>query len=141
MILVKKTYLIRLIDDNRGKKVNLTIRFFDLKDGVVHTTEKTEIEVDDEVYIFSYLQPILFIDISINRKYNIFNILVKFHKLDKIFQNTFEVEDRDWESKLYTRIYDFVDLMYLERNSRLSVIGTVNAVSLNYIYLLKIIQL
>lgn len=50
MILVKKHYLIRLIDDNRGKEVKLTIRFFDLKDGVVHTTEKTEIEIDDEVY-------------------------------------------------------------------------------------------
>ena len=65
--------------------MNLTIRFFDLKDGVVHTTEKTEIEVDDEVYNFSYIQPILFINININRKYNIFNILVKFHKLDKIY--------------------------------------------------------
>ena len=52
MILVKKHYLIRIVDDNRGKEVKLMIRFFDLKDGIIHTTEKTEIEIDDEVYNF-----------------------------------------------------------------------------------------
>ena len=50
-MLVKSTYLIRMIDENRTNRVKLTIRFFNLKEGVIHTTDKTEIEVDDQVYI------------------------------------------------------------------------------------------
>ena len=51
MTLVKSSYLIKMIDENRTSRVKLTIRFFNLKDGVIHTTDKTEVEVDDEVYI------------------------------------------------------------------------------------------
>ena len=69
MILVKKHYLIQLIDDNRGKEVKLTIRFFDLKDGVVHTTEKTEIEIDDEVYKFLFLKTITCTSLIIHNKF------------------------------------------------------------------------
>ena len=51
MMLVKSSYLIRTVDENRTNRVKLTIRFFNLKEGAIHTTDKTEIEVDDEVYI------------------------------------------------------------------------------------------
>ena len=51
MMLVKSSYLIRVIDKNRTNQVKLTIQFFNLKDGVIHTTDKTKIEVDDEVHI------------------------------------------------------------------------------------------
>ena len=50
-MLIKSSYLVRMVDENRTNRVKLTIRFFNLKDGVIHTTDKTEIEVDDEVYI------------------------------------------------------------------------------------------
>ena len=50
-MLIKTSYLIRVVDKNRTNRVKLTIRFFNLKDRVIHTTDKTEIEVDDEVYI------------------------------------------------------------------------------------------
>ena len=49
-MLVKSSYLIKMIDENRTNRVKLTIRFFNLKDGVIQT-DKTEVEVDDEVYI------------------------------------------------------------------------------------------
>ena len=39
-----------MIDDHRDQKVKVTVRFFNIDDGVIHTTEKTEIEIDDEVY-------------------------------------------------------------------------------------------
>ena len=77
MILVKKYYLIRLIDDNRGRKVKLTIRFFDLKDGVVHTTEKTEIEIDDEVCKFFFIQVIIFSALITNNKFKYVKIITK----------------------------------------------------------------
>ena len=48
-MLVKSSYLIKMIDENRTNQVKLTIRFFNFKDGVIHTTDKTEVEVDDEV--------------------------------------------------------------------------------------------
>ena len=47
MMLIKISYLIRVVDENRTNRVKLTIRFFNLKDGVIQTTDKTEIEVDD----------------------------------------------------------------------------------------------
>ena len=50
-MLVKSSYLIRMIDENRTNRVKLTIQFFNLKDGVIHTTDRTKIEVDDQVYI------------------------------------------------------------------------------------------
>ena len=57
-MLLKRSYLINTIDDNRGNRVKVTLRFFDLKDGIIHATDKTEIEIDDEVhtYIYIYIQ-------------------------------------------------------------------------------------
>ena len=42
-----------MIDDHRNQKV--TVRFFNIDDGVIHTTDKTEIEIDDEVIIYYFL--------------------------------------------------------------------------------------
>ena len=60
MILLKTNYLINMIDQQRNTDVKLVLCFFNLKDGVIHATDKTEIEVDDEVnvnyiYIFYIL--------------------------------------------------------------------------------------
>ena len=49
MLLMKRNFLINMIDDHRGQKVKVTVRFFNIDDGVIHTTDKTEIEIDDEV--------------------------------------------------------------------------------------------
>ena len=48
MILLKKIYLINMIDQQRNNNVKLILRFFNLKNGIIHTTDKTE-EVEDEV--------------------------------------------------------------------------------------------
>ena len=32
--------------------MKVTVRFFNIDDGVIHTTDKTEIEIDDEVIIY-----------------------------------------------------------------------------------------
>ena len=50
MVLLKRDYLIDTIYQNRNMKVKVTIRFFNLNEGVIHTTDKTEIELDDEVF-------------------------------------------------------------------------------------------
>ena len=34
-----------MIDDHRDQKVKVTVRFFNIDDGVIHTTDKTEIEM------------------------------------------------------------------------------------------------
>ena len=52
MILLKRMSLINMVDKVRNDNVKLTVRFFDFKNGVIHATEKTEIEIDDEVYIY-----------------------------------------------------------------------------------------
>ena len=52
MILLKKDYQIKMIDQQRNSDVKLILRFFNIKDGVIHVTDKTEIEVDDEVNIY-----------------------------------------------------------------------------------------
>ena len=44
-----------MIDDHRNQKVKVTVRFFNIDDGVIHTTDKTEIKVDDEVIIYYFL--------------------------------------------------------------------------------------
>ena len=49
MVLLKSNYLIDMINYNRDTKVKATIRFFNLIDRVIHATDKTEIELDDEV--------------------------------------------------------------------------------------------
>ena len=51
MVLLKRDYLIDTIYQNRNMKVKVTIRFFNLNEGVIHTTDKTEIELDDEVFM------------------------------------------------------------------------------------------
>ena len=52
MILLKRMSLINMVDKVRNDNVKLTARFFNFKDGVIHATEKTEIEIDNEVYIY-----------------------------------------------------------------------------------------
>ena len=75
-MLIKTSYLIRVVDENRTNRVKLTIRFFNLKDGVIHTTVKTEIEVDDEVYIkISYYNLFYFIFFLGKKVNNFKNIL------------------------------------------------------------------
>ena len=44
-----------MIDDHRDQKVKVTVRFFNIDDGVIHTTDKTENEMDDEVIIYFFL--------------------------------------------------------------------------------------
>ena len=55
MVLMKRNFLINMIHDNRNQKVKVTVRFFNIDDGVIHTTDKTEIEIDDEVIIYYFL--------------------------------------------------------------------------------------
>lgn len=40
-----------MIDSQRNNDIKITLRYFNIKDGIVHPTEKTEIELDDEVNI------------------------------------------------------------------------------------------
>ena len=54
MVLLKRDYLINTIYENRHVKVKVTIRFFNVNDGVIHTGDKTEIELDDDVSILYY---------------------------------------------------------------------------------------
>ena len=51
MVLLKRSYLIDIINDHRDEKVKVTARFFNLEDRVIHTTEKTEIEINTMVNI------------------------------------------------------------------------------------------
>ena len=44
-----------MIDDHQDPKVKVTVRFFNIDVGVIHTTDKTEIEIDDEVIIYYFL--------------------------------------------------------------------------------------
>ena len=54
MVLMKRNFLINMIDDYRDQKVKVTVRLFNIDDGVIHTTDKTEIEIDDEVIIYYF---------------------------------------------------------------------------------------
>ena len=49
MVLVKRKYLIDMMNYNCDAKVKVTIRFFNLIDQVIYATDKTEIELDDKV--------------------------------------------------------------------------------------------
>ena len=51
MVLLKRSYLIDIIDDNRDQKVKVSVRFFNVEDRVIHTTDKTEIEISFTVNI------------------------------------------------------------------------------------------
>ena len=52
MILLKSNYLINITDKQQDSNIKVTIHFFNLKDGIIHTTDKTEVEIDNEVNIF-----------------------------------------------------------------------------------------
>ena len=51
MVLLKRSYLIDIINDHTDEKVKVTVRFFNLEDRVIHTMEKTEIEINTTVNI------------------------------------------------------------------------------------------
>ena len=51
MVLLKRSYLIDIINDYKDEKVKVTVQFFNLEDCVIHTTEKTEIEINTMVNI------------------------------------------------------------------------------------------
>ena len=55
MVLFKRHYLIDMIYQNCNINVKVTIRFFNLNDHVIHATDKTEIELDDQVSIYTFL--------------------------------------------------------------------------------------
>ena len=44
-----------MIYQNRNINVKVTIIFFNLNDHVIHATDKTEIELDDQVSIYTFL--------------------------------------------------------------------------------------
>lgn len=58
MVLMKKNFLISTLSDVRGQKVKVIFRFFSLEDGVIHTSDKTEVQIDDEVLHCYILQKI-----------------------------------------------------------------------------------
>ena len=51
MVLLKRNYLINMIDDNQDEKVKVTVRYFNVEDRVIHTTDKTEIEITSTVNV------------------------------------------------------------------------------------------
>ena len=75
MILLKRNYLINMIDQQRNSDVKLVLCFFNLKDGVIHATDKTEIKVDDKVTI-NYI----YIYIYINHTY--YTLLINYYLLN-----------------------------------------------------------
>ena len=56
MVLLRRNYLIDMMNDHRNEPVKVTIRFFNIEDHIIHTTERTEIELDDTVqkYVLYY---------------------------------------------------------------------------------------
>ena len=55
MVLLKRHYFIDMIYQNHNINVKVTIRFLNLNDHVTHATDKTEIELDDQVSINIFL--------------------------------------------------------------------------------------
>ena len=55
MVLLKRHYFIDMTYQNRNINVKITIRFFNLNDHVIHATDKTEIELDDQISIYTIL--------------------------------------------------------------------------------------
>ena len=51
MVLLKRTYLIDIINDHRDEKMKVTVQFFNLEDHVIHTMETAEIEINTTVNI------------------------------------------------------------------------------------------
>ena len=60
-----------MIYQNRNINVKVTIRFFNLNDHVIHATDKTEIELDDEVSIYTLLYLLFKIKQKSNKKIDI----------------------------------------------------------------------
>ena len=54
MILLKSNYMINMIDSQRHNDIKISLRYFNIKDGTMHPTEKTEIELDYEVNIMQW---------------------------------------------------------------------------------------
>ena len=59
MVLLKRSFLINIINEHRDANVKVTVRFFNLEDSVIHTTEKTEIEINTTVNILFLIKKIL----------------------------------------------------------------------------------
>ena len=59
MVLLKRSFLIGIINEHRDVNVKVTVRFFNLEDCVIHTTEKTEIEINTTVNILFLIKKIL----------------------------------------------------------------------------------
>ena len=51
MVLLKRNYLINIIDDIRDEKLKVSVRFFNVEERVIHTTDKTEIEISSTVNV------------------------------------------------------------------------------------------
>ena len=51
MVLLKRNYLINVIDDIRDERLKVSVRFFNVEDRVIHTTDKTEIEISSTVNV------------------------------------------------------------------------------------------
>ena len=45
-----------MIDDNQDQKVRVTVRYFNVEDRVIHTTDKTEIEITSTVNVLFVTQ-------------------------------------------------------------------------------------
>ena len=43
-----------MIDSQRHNDTKISLRYFNMKDGIIHPTEKTEIELDYEVNIMQW---------------------------------------------------------------------------------------
>ena len=89
MVLMKTNYLINMVDEHRESNIKLTIRFFNIEDGIIHATDKTEIEVDDEVNII-YLTIFLKI-IKINICITTLIIVINNSKIIFIFQTHYSL--------------------------------------------------
>lgn len=126
---MKKDFLIRTLSDARGEKVKVTFRFFNLEDGIIHTTDKTEVQIDDEV---------LFHLKTNNKNINNYTNLYKYFLLSLYYFHLFiiilfnkdvkEVAELNWEPLLYSKVVGFDTLPYLDSHSRVSVEGVVNSV-------------
>ena len=109
-----------MIDQQRNSDVKLVLHFFNLKDGVIHATDKTEIEVDDEVNINLYIY------------ITYYTLLINYYLLNNNItplKGIPDVQENDWESMLYSRLEDYETLPLLPSNTRVSVEGIVDGVS------------
>ena len=59
MVLLKRSFIIGIINEHRDVNVKVTVCFLNLKDRVIHTTEKTEIEINTTVNILFLIKKIL----------------------------------------------------------------------------------